>query len=183
MFGGGGGEGPLQLHSHAAVLLPAPEQPWHAIDAPPAHSLRLTVTRGPGPRGRDCSYQDIIEASRLPLPIRPSTFAFGTLADGFLPLEAGSPRGGGSGGGGGGGGSATSSTSTSGEALVVELCSVVMKAVQVRGQVRGRLGRGTALPKTPARAPRCTSRAASSLCLTEPGHTPARALPCRALGW
>ena len=39
------------------------------------------------PRSCSRSYQDIIDASRLPPAIRPCAYAFGTLADGFPPIE------------------------------------------------------------------------------------------------
>ncbi|KAI7835494.1 hypothetical protein COHA_009358 [Chlorella ohadii] len=53
------------------------------------------------------SWDDILAMWRLPPRIRPSIFAFGTLADGFLPFD-----------------------SNGGEEAEVKLCSVVMKAVQ-----------------------------------------------------
>ncbi|PRW20330.1 hypothetical protein C2E21_9047 [Chlorella sorokiniana] len=54
------------------------------------------------------SWEDILAMWRLPPRIRPAVFAFGTLADGFIPFDC----------------------SDGGDDAEVKLCSVVMKAVQ-----------------------------------------------------
>eukprot|EP00887_Chlorella_sp_A99_P008268 scaffold12.g8268.t1 len=108
---------------------------------------------------RIASYQDIIDCSRLPPTIRPAAFAFGTLADGFPPLDlshlalapaltsgsdgvdgrgrgAPSPAGASTasdGSQGAGPGGRGSSASASGSKLQVELASVVMKAASHPG--------------------------------------------------
>ncbi|KAL4431465.1 hypothetical protein ABPG75_006721 [Micractinium tetrahymenae] len=82
---------------------------------------QLAEARPPRPRLMHSnleSFDEIIDMWRLPPRIRPAAFAFGTLADGFLPFDApgGASSSGGSGAGGSGGAGGGSSGSGSGVA-------------------------------------------------------------------
>lgn len=61
------------------------------------------------------SVEEVLQAAALPPRIRPHVVAFGTLADGYLPMQLPAPGGAGA-----------------GEEVQVQLASLVMKAVQAR---------------------------------------------------
>lgn len=103
--------------------------------------------------GRNCLQTlppPAVRAGRLPERIRPAIFAFGTLADGFLPFDLQLAQQAQQGDGGGEqtqqahaecGGAVNGDSGTEGSAqraqhggrqCEIRLCSVVMKAVQVR---------------------------------------------------
>ena len=119
-----------------------------------AHTTHITT--------RAESFDEIVAMWRLPPRIRPVAFAFGTLADGFLPFdtpglhpsatcaggedpapppqqgqqqaagEQGSSSGGDVARAGGGGAGGGGGSSPSGGRVELKMCSVVMKAVQAR---------------------------------------------------
>ena len=149
-----------------------PVQPGVQRDQGAAAGARVHPASSPGlapcPWVPAESWEEMAGLARLPPRIRPAVFAFGTLADGFLPFEQPGCALHDANGGGGGGGKVPSIS----EKAEVKLCSIVMKAVQSRRHglacatesgapagrgggagVRGRRGIGS--PHAPPSPPLC----------------------------